>query len=191
MKGPRPCQSEPFPLWTTRSRAPHGSSGSQRVRAETLLRRLGPRRHKAHVSDPAVLDDYRAILDPQATIAGPSATVVRNRELTDENLERLKDNLFRNQLELGHCLRLPAEGPCECDLFLTGPKSITTPKYAPRLRDRHATELACAERARTRGWARETERHEATARRLCQLLADLGEPIIDNGPSTDSPEGSP
>jgi integrase len=158
------------------------------ARLQTIMSILG---HKsvqmalvyAHVSDPAVLDDYRAVLGPEATIAGPSAAAVRNRELTDENLEWIKDNFLRTELELGHCLRLPAEGPCECDLFLTCAKFITTPKYAPRLRDRHATELALAERARTQGWARETERHEATARRICQLLTDLDEPLVHDPPA--------
>ncbi|MET4095068.1 hypothetical protein ABIB51_001994 [Arthrobacter sp. UYCu712] len=34
-------------------------------------------------------------------------------------------------LELGHCLRLPAEGPCECELMLSCPKFLTTSEYAP------------------------------------------------------------
>ena len=34
------------------------------------------------------------------------------------------------------CLRLPAEGPCECDLYLTCAKFLTTPEYVPRLRAR-------------------------------------------------------
>ena len=29
-------------------------------------------------------------------------------------------------LELGHCLRTPAEGPCECDLYLRCSKFFTT-----------------------------------------------------------------
>jgi hypothetical protein len=33
-------------------------------------------------------------------------------------------------------LRLPQEGPCECDIYLTCPKFLTTTKYAPRLRER-------------------------------------------------------
>ena len=43
---------------------------------------------------------------------------------------------MKTELELGHCLRLPAEGPCECDLYLTCAKFVTTPQYAPRLRER-------------------------------------------------------
>lgn len=108
----------------------------------------------AHVSDPAVLDDYRSVLGPDATIAGPSASAVRNRELTPETVDWLKGNFFR--AELGHCLRLPAEGPCECDLSLACAKFITTPKYAPRLPDRHATDLALADQARGQGWTRES-----------------------------------
>ncbi len=129
------------------------------ARLQTIMSVLG---HKsvqmalvyAHVSDPAVLDDYRSVLGPEATIAGPSASAVRNRELTPETVDWLKDSFFRTELELGHCLRLPAEGPCECDLFLTCAKFITTPKYAPRLRDRYATERALADQARSQGWRR-------------------------------------
>jgi site-specific recombinase XerD len=150
------------------------------ARLQTIMSILG---HKsvqmalvyAHVSDPAVLDDYRAVLGRDATIAGPSATAVRNRELSAENVEWIKNNFFETELELGHCLRLPAEGPCECDLYLNCAKFITTPKYGPRLRDRYLTELGLADQARTHGWAREIERHESVARRICELLTDLGE----------------
>ena len=51
----------------------------------------------------------------------------------------MKANFFRTELELGHCLRLPEEGPCECDLYLTCAKFVTTPEYAPRLRERRLT----------------------------------------------------
>jgi len=129
------------------------------------------------ISDPDVLADYQAVLGPNATLAGPSATAVRNQELTPAALDWLKTNFFRTELELGHCLRLPAEGPCECDLFLTCAKFITTPAYAPRLRRRHTTELQLAAEAASRGWARETERHQQTARHIAALLAELGEPL--------------
>lgn len=77
------------------------------------------------------------------------------------------------------------QGPCECDLYLTCAKFVTTPAYAPRLRERRRVELTLAEDARARGWPREVERHHSTARRLEQLLADLSEPL-----DTDSPEAS-
>ncbi|MFG2979540.1 hypothetical protein ACGFYY_41960 [Streptomyces sp. NPDC048331] len=67
------------------------------------------------------------------------------------------------------CLRLPAEGPCECDLYLTCAKFVTTPEYAPRLRARREVEQTLAHDAAERGWDREVER-------IDRLLADLGEP---------------
>jgi hypothetical protein len=82
---------------------------------------------------------------------------------------------------IGHCLRLPAEGPCECDLDLTCAKFVTTPAYAPRLRCRRQMELTLAADAESRGWPREVERHRAIAARLEQLLAELGEPL--DGPT--------
>jgi hypothetical protein len=59
---------------------------------------------------------------------------VKSGVLPDEAVHWLKANFFKTELELGHCLRLPAEGPCECDLYLTCAKFVTTGEYAPRLR---------------------------------------------------------
>ena len=87
----------------------------------------------------------------------------------------LKANFFKTELELGHCLRLPAEGPCECDLYLTCAKFVTTPEYAPRLNARLDIEQQLIQDAAERGWTREAERHTAIARRLSGLLTDLGE----------------
>jgi integrase len=136
----------------------------------------------AQISDPDVLADYQNVLGPGATIAGPSAAAVRNHELSESALSWLKTNFFRTELELGHCLRLPAEGPCECDLFLTCAKFVTTAAYAPRLQQRHATELQLANKAHTDGWAREAERHHGTARRIERLLGELGEPLNPTKP---------
>jgi len=85
---------------------------------------------------------------------------------------------------LGHCLRLPQEGPCECDLYLTCAKFVTTREYAPRLRRRRKQELALIEDALAHGWQREVERHQCTARRIEQLLTDLREPV-DGPEATD------
>lgn len=131
----------------------------------------------AQISDPEVLADYQAVLGSDATIAGPSATAVRSHQLPAASVEWLKTNFFRTELELGHCLRLPAEGPCECDLFLTCAKFVTTSAHAPRLRERHSVELALAAEAAQTGWTREVERHTTTARRIACLLADLDEPL--------------
>lgn len=87
----------------------------------------------------------------------------------------LKTNFLKTELELGHCLRIPSEGPCECDLYLNCSRFVTTPAYAPRLRERHGLELGLADDARARGWPHEVERRSALARRLERLLADLGE----------------
>jgi len=129
----------------------------------------------AQIADPEVVADYQAVLGADATIAGPSASAVRNGHLSATAVDWLKANFFKTELELGHCLRLPTEGPCECDLYLTCAKFITTPAYAPRLRQRHATELSLAAEAAQQGWAREAERHAATAERIACLLGELHE----------------
>jgi integrase len=131
----------------------------------------------AQISDPEVLRDYKAVLGPGALIAGPGAEALRNGALPSSAIDWLKCNFFKTELELGHCLRLPAEGPCECDLYLSCAKFVTTPAYAPRLRERHKVELALVKDAEQRGWLREVERHRATAARIEQLLTDLGEPL--------------
>ncbi len=83
---------------------------------------------------------------------------------------------MKTELELGHCLRLPQEGPCECDLFLRCSKFLTTSEYAPRLRARLDKEQELTKDAVERNWPREIERHTAIAARIRQLLAELGEP---------------
>jgi hypothetical protein len=116
-------------------------------------------------------------LGPGATIAGPCAETLRAGTLSEAAVDWLKTNFIKTELELGRCLRLPQEGPCECDLYLTCAKFVTTPAYAPRLRRRRRIERELIEDAIARGWQREVERHQCTARRIEQLLADLAEPL--------------
>ena len=131
----------------------------------------------AQISDPVVRQDYQAVLGPGATIAGPSAEALRAGTLSHTDLQWLQDNFFKTELELGRCLRLPQEGPCECELYLTCAKFVTTPAYAPRLRRRRRIEQELVEDAAAHRWQREVERHQCTIRRLEQLLTDLGESI--------------
>jgi integrase len=152
------------------------------ARLQTIMSVLGHRSVSmslvyAQISDPEVLRDYQAVLGPGATIAGPCAAALKAGELPSAAIDWLKTNFFKTELELGHCLRLPSEGPCECDLYLTCAKFVTTPDYAPRLRTRRETELRLAEDAEQRGWPREVDRHRCTAARLAHLLDELGEPI--------------
>ncbi|MBV9384383.1 MAG: site-specific integrase [Streptosporangiaceae bacterium] len=135
----------------------------------------------AQISDQEVLRDYRAVLAPGVTIAGPAAEELRNGALPDASIDWLKTNFFKTELELGRCLRLPAEGPCECDLYLTCAKFVTTPEYAPRLRARREIERTLALDAATRGWDREVERHRCTSERIEKLLSDLGQPLDGPG----------
>jgi hypothetical protein len=128
----------------------------------------------ARISDPEVLRDYQAVLGPGAVIAGPGAEAVRGGTLSASAVDWLKTNFLKTELELGHCLHLPTEGPCECDLFFTCSRFVTTAAYTPRLRERHQLELALAEDARKRGWRHEIERHRCIAIRIEMLLGELG-----------------
>ena len=131
----------------------------------------------AQISDAEVLRDYQSVLSPGASLAGPGAEAIRAGRLTETAVHWLKSNFIKTELELGHCLRLPSEGPCECDLYLSCTKFVTTPAYAGRLRERHRLELNLAKDAKQRAWPREVERHCTIARRIEQLLSELGEPL--------------
>lgn len=102
---------------------------------------------------------------------------MRSGALAADEVNWLKSNFLKTELELGRCLRLPQEGPCECDLYLTCAKFVTSPEYAPRLRRRRKREMELLEDAISHSWQREVERHQCTIRRLEQLLKDLGEAI--------------
>lgn len=150
------------------------------ARIQTIMAILGHRSANmsliyARISDPAVRRQYEAALASGARIAGPAADALLHDRLDSRTVHWLQTNFLKTELELGHCLRLPAEGPCECELMLTCPKFLTTSEYVPRLRARLAREDQLIADATARGWAREVERHEATKRRLAQLLADLDE----------------
>jgi len=155
--------------------------GERGAKLQTIMKVLGHRSAGmsmtyTSLSDPVVLADYQSVLAPGAILAGPQAEAIRAGELTQEAVNWLSTNFYKTELELGRCLRLPQEGPCECDLYLTCSKFVTTPDYTPRLQARIRTEHQLATDAEQRGWAREVERHQRTARRLCDLLDQLGEP---------------
>jgi hypothetical protein len=134
----------------------------------------------ARISDREVLRDYQAVLGPGAVLAGPSAEILRSGGLSPEAVDWLKTNFFKTELELGHCLRLPQEGPCECDLYLSCAKFVTTKEYAPRLRARRERALGLLADAESRNWPREAERHRCTVQRIEQLLAELGDPVEED-----------
>jgi hypothetical protein len=80
----------------------------------------------AHLSDRAMVEDDQRVLGPGAVVAGPIAAELQAGTFPTESALWLKASFFRTELELGHCLRLPKEGPCECDLYLNCAKLVTT-----------------------------------------------------------------
>jgi integrase/recombinase XerD len=46
----------------------------------------------AHISDPVVLADYKAVLEPGAILAGPQADIIRTGRLDQESLDWVKTN---------------------------------------------------------------------------------------------------
>ncbi|MFD8563127.1 tyrosine-type recombinase/integrase [Streptosporangium canum] len=151
------------------------------ARLQTIMAILGHRSANmsmvySRLSDPVVKQQYEQVIAGGGRIAGPAADRLLKHGLDEESVHWLKTNFFKTELELGHCLRLPQEGPCECDLYLRCSKFFTTSDYAPRLRQRLAVEAQLVRDATERGWPREVERHTAISRRLKELLAELGEP---------------
>ncbi len=150
------------------------------ARIQTIMTILG---HKSaamsmiysRISDPEVRRQYEEALASGNRIAGPAAEALMSGRLDDQAIHWLQTNFLKTELELGHCLRLPAEGPCECELMLSCPKFLTTTGYAPKLRARLEREEELIIDAEVRGWPREVERHQATQRRIRQLLSDLDE----------------
>ncbi|MFE2245510.1 tyrosine-type recombinase/integrase [Streptomyces lavendulae] len=147
---------------------------------QTIMAILGHRNAQmsatySHISDPVLKDQYEKVIAAGGRIAGPAAEELLSSRIGEDTLNWLKTNFFKTELELGHCLRAPAEGPCECDLYLRCSKFLTTSEYAPRLRTRLSREQQLAQDAIERGWPREVERHTAIADRIRGLLADLGE----------------
>jgi len=154
------------------------------ARIQTIMAILGHRNAQmsvrySHISDPVLKEQYERVIANGGRVAGPAAEALLNNELGQDTVDWLKSNFFKTELELGHCLRLPAEGPCECDLYLRCSKFFTTSEYAPRLRSRLARERQLIQDAVERNWPREIERHEAITRRIQELLTELGEPSGD------------
>ncbi len=152
------------------------------ARLHTIMKVLGhnsptPALIYAQIADREVLDDYLSALGPGAPVAGPAAETLRTGAFTPAEIEWLTCNYLKNELELGHCLRLPEEGPCECDLYLTCPKFFTTRAKAPHWRLRRRIEMTLAADAHARGWSAEAARHEQLARRCEEFLTDLSAPL--------------
>lgn len=146
------------------------------ARTSTIMKILGHESAQmsqtyVEISDPTVVKKYeRALLDG---VAGPAVELMQSATLPESAVAWLENNYFRTELELGRCIRLPEEGPCECDLFLTCSKFFTTSEYLPRLKARVQAEDALAARAEANGWAREVERHTRTRERLGDLIRTL------------------
>jgi integrase len=131
----------------------------------------------ARISDAEVLRDYRSVLEPGAAIAGAGAKAIRAGALSAGAIDWLRSNFLKTELELGHCLRLPSEGPCECDLYLSCARFVTTPAYGPRLRERHRLELSLADDARNRGWPKIRDLARQTRCRLSARAAPAGDEL--------------
>ena len=64
----------------------------------------------ARISDPEVRRQYEKALVNVSRIAGAAADALLSGELDDAAVHWLQTNFLKTELELGHCLRLPAKG---------------------------------------------------------------------------------
>ena len=151
------------------------------ARTQTIMKILG---HKSA----GMSMTYSNISDP-VVLRLPSSSPAHHRRTPAETLRaghwqdpRLAHGQLLQDRTGTRPLPAPAqEGPCECDLYLTCAKFVTTPQYAPRLRDRLCLERQLADDAEDRGWEREVDRHQRIADRIGGLLDELGEPA--DGPA--------
>lgn len=96
-------------------------------------------------------EQHEKVIAAGGRIAGPAAEELLSRRIGEDTLNWLETNFLKTELELGHCLRAPAEGPCECDLYLRCSKFLTTSECPPRLRARLAREQQLTQDAVERG----------------------------------------
>lgn len=128
----------------------------------------------ARMSDSSIREQYNSsILGAESALAGPGVEILKQMTMSDTDVDWLKTNYLKTSLELGHCLRLPQEGPCECDLYLSCSKFVTSSEYLPRLRDAAVTQARLIEDAQDHGWLREVERHQRRLSKIHQLISDL------------------
>jgi hypothetical protein len=104
-------------------------------------------------------------------VAGPAEQALREHRLDPDAVSWLQTNYLKIELELGHCLRTPAED--HGSATLCSPARSSTSDYAPRLRASLGVEQQLIDDATVRGWQREIQRHGTTKRRDEQLLRDL------------------
>lgn len=65
----------------------------------------------SHISDPVLKEQYEKVIAAGGQLGGPAAEAMLANQLDQDTLDWLKTNFFKTELELGHCLRTPAEGP--------------------------------------------------------------------------------
>jgi hypothetical protein len=75
------------------------------------------------ISGPKVRRQYEAALTAGQRIAGPAAEALLRGEMSDEAVHWLQTNYLKTELQLGHCLRLPAEAPVNAISHLPAPSS--------------------------------------------------------------------
>jgi hypothetical protein len=121
-------------------------------------------------------EQYKEVIVAGGRIAGPAAEALLANRMDQDTLDWLTTSFFQTELRLGHCLRTPAKGPCECDLDLCCPEFFTTSEDGIRLPDRLQAGQQLIQDATERGWPPRSRRHTAISGRICALLTELGEP---------------
>src|SRR5262249_27393065 len=109
---PTAAPRSPAPVWhTVSTQAPEGGA-----RLQTIMAILGHRSPQmamiyTHFSDTTIRTEYERALASGERVARPALeTMLDPMRITDADVDWLKTNFVKTELELGHCLRLPQEG---------------------------------------------------------------------------------
>ncbi|MEU9298480.1 site-specific integrase [Streptomyces sp. NPDC048266] len=83
---------------------------------QTIMAFLGHRNAQTSatyspISDPVLKEQYEKVIAAGGRIAGLAAEKLLVSRIGEDTLNWLKTNFFKSELELGPCLRAPAEGP--------------------------------------------------------------------------------
>ncbi|MFE3902827.1 tyrosine-type recombinase/integrase [Streptomyces sp. NPDC059153] len=81
---------------------------------QTIMAILGHRNAQmsatySHISDPVLKEQYEKVIAAGGRLAGPAAEALLANQLDEQTVHWLRTNFFKTELELGHCLRTPAE----------------------------------------------------------------------------------
>ena len=85
-----------------------------------------------HLSDPTIRREYERVLGSGDRVAGPALeTLLDPMRITEADVDWLKTNFVKTELELGHCLRRRRKRPASATSTCAAPSSSPPPRTPP------------------------------------------------------------